>query len=231
MDEFDFADTPDQGLDAARADSQVAEGNDYATAFGADEDLGELGGEGGGAENDGTGSPEPEEEDEDYVVADNTDYADAFGVEEPNEEAAPAEDDGDMFGFDEQAAEQVEPTLEEPVEEEETPLSRWEDERETVLAQRRANALERKDELISKARSNIENARNNRQTKIEKTATQNRTDEQSYRDDLANTMEHGTEWQKVAKMCNLAPKSDKSGVQKDRMRRLLIQLKSAKDSA
>jgi translation initiation factor 2B subunit (eIF-2B alpha/beta/delta family) len=50
--------------------------------------------------------------------------------------------------------------------------------------------------------------------------------EKEFRSDLETVMEHGTLWEKVAKLVDLKAKSGKDEVSTSRMRNLLIQLKS-----
>lgn len=68
---------------------------------------------------------------------------------------------------------------------------------------------------------------------VKKSMAVNRSEERNTKADIKNTMENGTQWEKVAKFCDLKPKIEgKGGVQKtDRMRRLLLTLKNEKGAA
>lgn len=116
---------------------------------------------------------------------------------------------------------------------EETPLSIWEKQRKEELSRRAAQAATSKSQLEQTAKAELDKFYADRNASLQKTQKTNRADEKNYKTDMAATMANGTRWEKVTKLVTLQPKSnDKSGSQggrTDRMRKILIQLKTAKE--
>lgn len=119
------------------------------------------------------------------------------------------------------------------LEHEETPLSVWERDREIVLRDRASGEEREKASLLVRAQEELEKFYADESSRLEATKKRNRADEKNSRQDMKHTFESGTRWEKVNKLVNLQAKaSDKGGQHRvERFKKLLIQLKSAKDKA
>jgi hypothetical protein len=117
------------------------------------------------------------------------------------------------------------------VQHEESEYDRWYKKREVILRERAEREQEDKERLISEAKADIEKYKSEYDGRISKQKKSNRVEEKQFRDDMKSLMEHGTVWEKVARMTNLTPKTVEKGQQPrvERMRKLLIQLRSQKD--
>jgi len=115
---------------------------------------------------------------------------------------------------------------------EESPQSIWEKKRAQVLAERQAKADEAKRALLLTAKDEVTKFYAARDDKVAKTKAENRVDEKTTRAEMASLMSSGANmWEKVAKLVNVTPKAnEKRTAAVDRMRGLLIKLKSAPTS-
>lgn len=164
----------------------------------------------------------------------------------PSASPAPAPSAANDFSFDDfsapapamaqsspaPAAAVIVPQPAAPVVFEETPLSRWQAERKTVLMKRSEAARVAKREQAGVGRTEIERYYQDRSEKIARNKTQNRSDEANYKEEMAQVMSNGTDWEKVAKLADFG--SAKQGNQArdvDRMRLLHITLKNEKKPA
>jgi len=113
---------------------------------------------------------------------------------------------------------------------EESALSKWKEQREVVLRERRDKAREEKERQQEIAKGELETMHSQRKARLEAVKKQNREEEKNWHSEMTNTMEFGSDWEKVTKLVNLTtPKGEKPGSSKvDRMRALLIQLKNEK---
>lgn len=106
-------------------------------------------------------------------------------------------------------------------------LAQWESERQQVIQKRINDARDAKAKAVTDAKAEIDSFYQARKEQIEKNQAANREEEAETRRDFDSTMEHGTQWEKVGKLANLAPKpNDERKV--GRMRKLLIELKNQK---
>lgn len=115
---------------------------------------------------------------------------------------------------------------------EETAYTVWEKERSKILSDRASKAEEMKKDLLQSAKEDLNKFYADLDGRISKTQKQNRVDEKNYKADLQALMANGTKWEKVAKFTNLTARTaDKPGSisRVDRMRKLLIVLKSQKE--
>lgn len=115
-------------------------------------------------------------------------------------------------------------------EEEAAALARWEKERAEVLRQRADKATKDKQAAIDQAKEEISKFYADQDAKVDKQKKVNRGDEKNYRSDMKTTFESGARWEKVGKLISTQPKAnEKAGASRvDRMRKLLIQLKTEK---
>jgi len=120
-----------------------------------------------------------------------------------------------------------------PDSETKTPLQKWQQEHAEMLINKRETARQQKEELITKAKEDIEKFYNERKKKIETVQEQNKQHETAYFQEIKELMEYGAHWEKVGRLVNLTPKpNEKPGTSKvGRMRTLLIQLKNEKRPA
>lgn len=178
------------------------------------------------------------------VIEDAEDTIDGFfgdatpADDQPDAEplAAPA-DDEDVFG----AADTAEVKGQEVEEkddvfgeaavksgvEEETALSIWEREHQEALRQKKEASREAKLKAQADAAAEIKEFYAKREETLKRTMENNRMEEKNMRQDLANLMENGTQWEKVARLVNLQPTQDDGNT--GRLRKLLIQLKNDRE--
>eukprot|EP00455_Lapot_gusevi_P007575 TRINITY_DN1322_c0_g2_i1.p1 TRINITY_DN1322_c0_g2~~TRINITY_DN1322_c0_g2_i1.p1 ORF type:complete len:203 (-),score=90.77 TRINITY_DN1322_c0_g2_i1:257-805(-) len=138
---------------------------------------------------------------------------------------APAQSASPFDDLDENNGKSYEPEpIAAPVE---TPLSLWEKQRKQQLMERRTRALDAKREQAQIAANEIDKFYQKRRERIQEIHGKNQEEEKNFRQELAHVMAHGTDWEKVAKFCDLMPKAKESR-DVTRMRSLLIQLKNQK---
>jgi len=115
-------------------------------------------------------------------------------------------------------------------EEDDSALRAWEEERRQVLAERQLKADQAKQQLLTQAREDMQKFYSDLEQRVVKNQKQNRLDEKNFRADMKSLMEHGSRWEKVAKVVNLAPRPLEKGSQPrvERMRKLLLSLKTDK---
>jgi len=150
------------------------------------------------------------------------DGADPFAsaAESLGDQQAPAEDL--LLPVDEK-----EPVVEAKAE---TPLSRWEVEREKTLRGRAEKADADKAEALIKAKEEIKKFYDERNSKVDNNKKRNRQDEKNEKRDMSELMAGGTRWQKVNKLVDTKPKKDHQENQRtDRQRLLISKLKTEKD--
>lgn len=105
-------------------------------------------------------------------------------------------------------------------------LRKWREEQKERLELLDDNSRKQESEWKEKAKVELEewNARQNEQ--LEKTKTNNRAAEEAMVSDLDEN-NPGTEWERVARLCDFNPKSSKQAKDVSRMRSVLISLKQS----
>ncbi|XP_029355798.1 clathrin light chain A isoform X3 [Echeneis naucrates] len=105
-------------------------------------------------------------------------------------------------------------------------LRKWREEQRERLELLDANSRQQESEWKEKAKVELEewHARQNEQ--LEKTKTNNRAAEEAMISDLDEN-NPGTEWERVARLCDFNPKSSKQAKDVSRMRSVLISLKQS----
>uniref|UniRef100_A0A672JIE3 Clathrin light chain n=1 Tax=Salarias fasciatus TaxID=181472 RepID=A0A672JIE3_SALFA len=105
-------------------------------------------------------------------------------------------------------------------------LRKWREEQRERLELLDANSRKQESEWKDKAKVELEewHARQNEQ--LEKTKTNNRAAEEAMISDLDEN-NPGTEWERVARLCDFNPKSSKQAKDVSRMRSVLISLKQS----
>uniref|UniRef100_A0AAG5DP08 Clathrin light chain n=1 Tax=Anopheles atroparvus TaxID=41427 RepID=A0AAG5DP08_ANOAO len=125
------------------------------------------------------------------------------------------EDDNDDFaGF----------TVPKQVTEEPEKIRKWREEQKTRLEEKDREEERKKDELREQARKELEDWYKHHEEAISKTKAANRNAEKQF---VAETdeIEPGTEWERIAKLCDFNPKTNKSSKDISRMRSIILQLK------
>lgn len=105
-------------------------------------------------------------------------------------------------------------------------LRKWREEQRDRLEMLDENSRKQESEWKEKAKAELEewHARQNEQ--LEKTKTNNRAAEEAMISDLDEN-NPGTEWERVARLCDFNPKSSKQAKDVSRMRSVLISLKQS----
>lgn len=146
------------------------------------------------------------------------------------------EDPDDIFAGTDMASEAVaennmlELGMDEAKAEETSRYAQWEAEHRAALMEKRNKARAEKEELLERAKTDIQKFYDERKAKQEAAIKRNKGHEENYFSEMRDLMAHGAPWEKVGRLVNLTPKpNEKPGTSKvGRMRRLLIQLKNEK---
>jgi len=109
-------------------------------------------------------------------------------------------------------------------------IGQWEAEHHNMIIKKRNKARQDKEELLEKAKQDIQKFYLERKEKQAKIKVSNKEHEETYFSEMKTLMQYGAPWEKVGKIVNLTLKpNEKPGISKvDRMRTLLIQLKNEK---
>ncbi|XP_035793534.1 clathrin light chain-like isoform X4 [Anopheles albimanus] len=130
-----------------------------------------------------------------------------------------AEDDNDDFaGF----------TVPKQVTEEPEKIRKWREDQKARLEEKDREEERKKDELREQARKELEDWYKHHDEAISKTKAANRESaKNAEKQFVAETdeIEPGTEWERIAKLCDFNPKTNKSSKDISRMRSIILQLK------
>ncbi|XP_062368846.1 clathrin light chain A isoform X2 [Cinclus cinclus] len=105
-------------------------------------------------------------------------------------------------------------------------IRKWKEEQKERLEQLDANSRKQEAEWKEKAIKELEEWYARQDEKLEKTKASNRAAEEAFMND-AEEVFPGTEWERVAQLCDFNPKSSKQAKDVSRMRSVLISLKQA----
>ncbi|XP_037033149.1 clathrin light chain isoform X4 [Bradysia coprophila] len=111
------------------------------------------------------------------------------------------------------------------VREEPERIKLWREEQKTRLEQKDLEEEKKKEELKEQARKELEDWYKHHEEAIAKTKSSNRNAEKQFVAELPDEMEPGTEWERIAKLCDFNPKSAKSSRDVSRLRSIILQLK------
>ncbi|XP_068210495.1 clathrin light chain B isoform X2 [Palaemon carinicauda] len=100
----------------------------------------------------------------------------------------------------------------------------WREEQRIRLEQKDIEEEENKNELREKAKKELEEWYKQHEEQVAKTRQANRSAEKELVADTAK-MEPGTEWERIAKLCDFNPKTAKSSRDISRMRSIILQVK------
>ncbi|XP_055588900.1 clathrin light chain isoform X2 [Uranotaenia lowii] len=103
-------------------------------------------------------------------------------------------------------------------------IRKWREEQKARLEQKDREEELKKEELREQARKELEDWYKHHDEAISKTKAANRNAEKQF---VAETdeIEPGTEWERIAKLCDFNPKTNKSSKDISRMRSIILQLK------
>ncbi|XP_057899801.1 clathrin light chain A isoform X3 [Melospiza melodia melodia] len=104
-------------------------------------------------------------------------------------------------------------------------IRKWREEQKERLEQLDANSRKQEAEWKEKAIKELEEWYARQDEKLEKTKASNRAAEEAFVNDAEDFP--GTEWERVAQLCDFNPKSSKQAKDVSRMRSVLISLKQA----
>lgn len=105
-------------------------------------------------------------------------------------------------------------------------LRKWREEQIERLEQLDANSRKQEAEWKEKAKLELEEWHTRQDEQLEKTKVNNRAAEEAMVSELDENSP-GTEWERVARLCDFNPKSSKQAKDVSRMRSVLISLKQA----
>ncbi|XP_066602793.1 clathrin light chain isoform X2 [Prorops nasuta] len=111
-----------------------------------------------------------------------------------------------------------------PVKEEPEKILKWREEQKARLEQKDAEEEKKKEEWRESAKKELEEWYKHHTEAISKTKATNRNAEKQFvaEDD---EVEPGTEWERIAKLCDFNPKSSRTSKDVSRMRSIILQLK------
>ncbi|XP_077255102.1 clathrin light chain isoform X2 [Temnothorax americanus] len=117
-----------------------------------------------------------------------------------------------------------EPAPPPPVKEEPEKIKKWREEQKARLEEKDAEEEKKKEEWKEAAKKELEEWYKHHAEAINKTKTTNRNAEKQFVAE-ADEVEPGTEWERIAKLCEFNPKSSRTSKDVSRMRSIILQLK------
>ncbi|KAL7303092.1 clathrin light chain isoform X2 [Trichogramma pretiosum] len=111
-----------------------------------------------------------------------------------------------------------------PVKEEPEKIKKWREEQKARLEQKDAEEEKKKEEWKIAAKKELDDWYKHHAETISKTKATNRNAEKQFVAE-ADEIEPGTEWERIAKLCDFNPKSSRTSKDVSRMRSIILQLK------
>ncbi|XP_032680680.1 clathrin light chain isoform X2 [Odontomachus brunneus] len=111
-----------------------------------------------------------------------------------------------------------------PIKEEPEKIKKWREEQKARLEEKDAEEEKKKEEWREAAKKELEEWYKHHAETIGKTKTTNRNAEKQFVAE-ADEVEPGTEWERIAKLCEFNPKSSRTSKDVSRMRSIILQLK------
>ncbi|XP_054261319.1 clathrin light chain isoform X3 [Macrosteles quadrilineatus] len=124
------------------------------------------------------------------------------------------------------ATPQSTPVKHQPAREEPEKIKKWREEQKSRLEEKDANEEKKKAELREAAKKELEEWYKHHEELIAKTKADNRNAEKQFVAE-ADAIEPGTEWERIAKLCDFNPKSSRTSRDVSRMRSIILQLKQS----
>ncbi|XP_012280128.1 clathrin light chain isoform X2 [Orussus abietinus] len=135
-----------------------------------------------------------------------------------------AEGSFEMINAIDQPSEILESTPVPPVKEEPEKIRKWREEQKARLEEKDAEEERKKEEWRLAAKKELEEWYKHHTEAISKTKATNRNAEKQFVAE-ADEVEPGTEWERIAKLCDFNPKSSRTSKDVSRMRSIILQLK------
>ncbi|XP_055703958.1 clathrin light chain isoform X8 [Phlebotomus papatasi] len=126
------------------------------------------------------------------------------------------EDDSNDFEISYRSAK---PPMEEPEK-----IKKWREDQKTRLEEKDREEEKKKEELKVQAKKELEDWYKQHEESITKTKSSNRNAEKNFVAEPTE-IEPGTEWERIAKLCDFNPKASKTSRDVSRMRSIILQLK------
>ncbi|XP_011883165.1 PREDICTED: clathrin light chain isoform X2 [Vollenhovia emeryi] len=130
----------------------------------------------------------------------------------------------DTIGQPGEAQASGEPMPPPPVKEEPEKIKKWREEQKARLEEKDAEEEKKREEWKEAAKKELEEWYKHHAEAINKTKTTNRNAEKQFVAE-ADEVEPGTEWERIAKLCEFNPKSSRTSKDVSRMRSIILQLK------
>ncbi|KAK4887526.1 hypothetical protein RN001_003797 [Aquatica leii] len=105
-------------------------------------------------------------------------------------------------------------------------IRKWREEQKTRLEEKDKEEEKKKEELREIASKELQDWYKHHEEQIAKTKAANRNAEKQFVAE-DNEIEPGTEWERIAKLCDFNPKASKGNKDVSRMRSILLQLKQS----
>ncbi|KAF2883675.1 hypothetical protein ILUMI_22490 [Ignelater luminosus] len=105
-------------------------------------------------------------------------------------------------------------------------IRKWREEQKTRLEEKDKEEEIKKEELRQSAKKELEDWYKHHEEQIAKTKATNRNAEKQFVAE-DNEIEPGTEWERIAKLCDFNPKASKGSKDVSRMRSIILQLKQS----
>ncbi|XP_011699612.1 PREDICTED: clathrin light chain isoform X1 [Wasmannia auropunctata] len=121
-----------------------------------------------------------------------------------------------------------EPAPPPPVKEEPEKIKKWREEQKARLEEKDAEEEKKREEWKEAAKKELEEWYKHHAEAINKTKTTNRESAKNAEKQFvaeADEVEPGTEWERIAKLCEFNPKSSRTSKDVSRMRSIILQLK------
>ncbi|XP_046666050.1 clathrin light chain isoform X10 [Homalodisca vitripennis] len=112
------------------------------------------------------------------------------------------------------------------IREEPEKIKKWREEQKARLEEKDANEEKKKAEMREAAKKELEEWYKHHEELIAKTKADNRNAEKQFVAE-ADAIEPGTEWERIAKLCDFNPKSSRTSKDVSRMRSIILQLKQS----
>ncbi|XP_054261328.1 clathrin light chain isoform X11 [Macrosteles quadrilineatus] len=128
------------------------------------------------------------------------------------------------------ATPQSTPVKHQPAREEPEKIKKWREEQKSRLEEKDANEEKKKAELREAAKKELEEWYKHHEELIAKTKADNRESALNAEKQFvaeADAIEPGTEWERIAKLCDFNPKSSRTSRDVSRMRSIILQLKQS----
>ncbi|XP_054261324.1 clathrin light chain isoform X7 [Macrosteles quadrilineatus] len=129
-----------------------------------------------------------------------------------------------------EATPQSTPVKHQPAREEPEKIKKWREEQKSRLEEKDANEEKKKAELREAAKKELEEWYKHHEELIAKTKADNRESALNAEKQFvaeADAIEPGTEWERIAKLCDFNPKSSRTSRDVSRMRSIILQLKQS----